>query len=182
MAASVRFGASSLLLSLASRCCRWRLLIVGSVYLSSLLLDSRCCCRSLVVVTVSLLSAAASLLVAASAGFCPSSSLSLSASRRRCWRLLVVCGISLLSLLLASRCHRWRRVVVVVVGGVPSFSTKAYYILGLPCMQPQWSCNTKRRMVLLRYQVCGSCISSSRHPKKLFSEYFLSSLYPKKNE
>ena len=87
-------------------------------------------------------------------------------TRCRFWRLLVFCGISFLSSLSAS-CRRccWRRLVVVVVVGVLVFSEKSYSILGLQCMQPPWSRNTKGRMILLRYWVCGCWISSVCHPK-----------------
>ena len=87
---------------LASRCHRhcWHILIVDGVSLSSspFLESRRCCC--LAVVAVSLLSVAASLIVAASVGFCVSLFSSLLASLA----------------LLASPCHRWSLVVVVIFG------------------------------------------------------------------
>ena len=97
---------------------------------------------------------------------------STSAPHHRCHRrrLVVLVGVSLSSA--ASCCCRHRRILVLLIGGVSllslaaALSANAHSILGLPYMQTSWSRNTKCRMVLLRYRVCGSWISSGRHPKK----------------
>ena len=170
-------------------CCRCHIFVVVDVYFSLaslaypyhwrrlsfvvvfgfLLSSAASCCRcwNLVTVAVSSLSAEASLLVSDSIGFCALSLLLSSASRRRRRSLLVVGGVSFLSLSSDSCCHYlWRRLVVFGGGGATALSVNAYSILGLPCMQPPWSRNIKRIMVMLRYWVCGGWILSVRHPKK----------------
>ena len=95
------------------------------------------------------------------------------ASLRRWQRLLVVFVVGVSSL--SSSRHHCHLVIIAVsslaatvslfVDNFVHLSTlKAYSILRLPCIQPPWSYNTKHRMVLLRYWVCGGCISSGCHP------------------
>ena len=104
---------------------------------------------------------------------------SLSFASLSCWRrLLVVVVFGLFPLLSASCCRRRRLVVVavwalaaavslIVDASVGLSTLKAHSIIGLSCIHPPWSCNTKRRMVLLRYRVYDSWILSVCHPELL---------------
>ena len=135
MVVFVLFGSLSLLSSSASRCCGWRLLVVGFVSVSSspsascrLFLASLCCCWHIGVVAVLSSAAAVFLLVAATAGFGASSSLLLSAFCHLCW--LPYCNPQqrrpsswlILSALAPHCCCRRRR---LVVGGGVSLSSAA---------------------------------------------------------
>ena len=91
-----------------------------------------------------------------------------------------VVGVSMLSLFVVFgrgvlSCGCVCRLLLLVGGGVlllsaaaaaSQYSMKSLVLLGLPCMQPPWSRNTKRIMVLLQYRVYGCYISSCRHPNE----------------